>query len=55
MKPKLSKWDDPAKRTPKPETMETPGDFAEFTENMRRLMKAKPAPKPSASRVPASS
>jgi len=39
-------WEDPAKRQPKPETMETPGDFRQFTETMRKLMKVKPERKP---------
>jgi hypothetical protein len=48
------KWIDPAKRPPSPETMATPGDFDEFTEIMRKLMKVKPEPK-LVSRVRASS
>jgi hypothetical protein len=40
------KWSDPAKRPPKPETMNTPGDFGKFTETMRKLLKAKPLKKP---------
>jgi hypothetical protein len=44
-------WDDPAKRPPKPETMNTPGDFQKFTETMKTMLKAKPEKK-SASRVP---
>jgi hypothetical protein len=47
-------WRDPAKQPPKPETMNTSGDFAQFTENMRKLMRAKPEKKP-ASPVPVSS
>jgi hypothetical protein len=39
------KWDDPAKRPPKPETMNTPGDFRQFTESMRTMLKAKPEKK----------
>ena len=39
------KWDDPAKKPPKPETMETPGDFQKFTETMRTMLKAKPEKK----------
>lgn len=46
------KWVDPVKNRPaKEETLATRGDFAEFTENMRKLMKVKPVPKP-ASRAP---
>jgi hypothetical protein len=37
-----SAWVDPAKRPPKPETMNTPGDFGKFTELMKRLVKVKP-------------
>jgi hypothetical protein len=47
-------WQDPAKRPPKPQTMETPGDFRQFTDTMRKLMKVKPVRK-SASRGPVSS
>ena len=39
------KWVDPAKQPPKPETMNTPGDFAKFTEAMRTMLKAKPEKK----------
>jgi len=39
------RWDDPAKRPPKPETMATPGDFRQFTETMRTMLKAKPEKK----------
>jgi hypothetical protein len=45
------KWEDPAKRTPKPETMNTPGDFKVFTDLMRKIVEK---PKP-ASRGPAAS
>jgi hypothetical protein len=48
------KWQDPAKRLPNPETMETTGSFAQFTENMRKLMTVKPEKKP-ASPAPVSS
>jgi hypothetical protein len=41
-----SAWIDPAKRPPKPETMNTPGNFGQFTETMRKLLKAKPLKKP---------
>jgi hypothetical protein len=39
-------WEDPAKRPPKPETMNTPGDFRQFTESMKTMLKAKPEKKP---------
>jgi hypothetical protein len=32
------KWEDPAKHPPKPETMNTPGDFRRFTDLMRKLV-----------------
>jgi hypothetical protein len=39
----MKKWTDPVKNRPaKDETLATRGDFAEFTENMRKLMKVKP-------------
>ena len=38
-------WDNPAKRAPKDETMNTPGDFKKFTEIMRVMLKAKPEKK----------
>jgi hypothetical protein len=47
-------WIDPAKQSPKPETMNTPGDFAKFTEAMRTMLKAKPEKK-RASHAPAAS
>jgi hypothetical protein len=47
-------WIDPAKRPPSPETMATPGNFADFKETMRTMLKAKPEKKP-ASRAPVSS
>ena len=38
------KWEDPAKRPAKPETMNTPGDFREFTDLMKKIVgKPKPA------------
>ena len=37
------KWEDPAKRPPKPETMNTPGDFGAFTDLMKRIIHKKPA------------
>jgi hypothetical protein len=49
-----SAWVDPAKRPPKPETMNTRGDFRQFTETMRKMLKAKPEKKP-ASHAPAGS
>lgn len=37
-------WDDPVKHPPKPETMNTPGDFERFTDLMRKIVsKPKPA------------
>jgi len=36
------KWEDPAKRPPKPETMNTPGDFGAFTDLMKRIIHTKP-------------
>jgi len=37
-------WVDPAKQLPKPETMNTPGDFGRFTELMKKVVeKPKPA------------
>jgi hypothetical protein len=44
-------WIDPAKQSPKPETMNTPGDFGRFTDLMRKIVEK---PKP-VSRAPASS
>lgn len=44
-------WDDPVKRPPKPETMNTPGDFERFTDLMKKIVK-KPRP---ASHGPAAS
>ena len=32
------KWIDPAKLPPKPETMNTPGDFKVFTDLMRKIV-----------------
>ena len=32
------KWVDPAKQPPKPETMNTPGDFGKFTDLMRKII-----------------
>jgi hypothetical protein len=40
------KWDDPTKQPAKPETMDTQGDFRQFTETMRTMLKAKPEKKP---------
>jgi hypothetical protein len=31
-------WVDPAKQPPKPETMNTPGDFGKFTDLMRKIV-----------------
>jgi hypothetical protein len=36
------KWNDPAKRPPKPETMNMQADFGKFTDLMKRVVKAKP-------------
>jgi hypothetical protein len=38
-------WIDPAKQPPKPETMNTPGDFGRFTDLMRKIVE-KPKPHP---------
>jgi hypothetical protein len=38
------KWIDPAKRAPKPETMNTPGNFERFTDLMRKVVVQKPKP-----------
>jgi hypothetical protein len=46
------KWKDPAKQPPKPETMNTPGDFGVFIDLMRKIVPAKPktaSPGPAAS------
>jgi hypothetical protein len=32
------KWIDPAKQPPKPETMNTPGDFGVFTDLMKKIV-----------------
>ena len=45
------KWDDPAKQLPKPETMNTPGDFGQFTDLMKKIVEK---PK-EVSRAPAAS
>jgi hypothetical protein len=37
------KWDDPAKHAPKPETMNTLGDFGRFTDLMKKIVE-KPKP-----------
>jgi len=39
------KWSNPAKQLPHSETMSTPGDFRQFTEVMRTMLKAKPEKK----------
>jgi hypothetical protein len=36
------KWVDPAKHAPKPETMNTPGDFGRFTDLMKKVIAKKP-------------
>jgi hypothetical protein len=38
-----NKWSDPAKLPPKPETMNTPGDFGRFTDLMKKIVQ-KPKP-----------
>ena len=38
-----NKWSDPAKLPPKPETMNTPGDFKVFTELMEKIIHKQPA------------
>jgi len=43
-------WNDPAKQAPKPETMNTPGDFGRFTELMTKVIAKRPV-----FRAPASS
>jgi hypothetical protein len=43
--PSKKAWTDPAKRPASDETMNTPGDFRQFTETMRTMLKAKPAKK----------
>ena len=43
--PAKKAWTDPAKRPASDETMNTPGDFRQFTETMRTMLKAKPAKK----------
>jgi len=48
MKKKPSSWIDPAKQPPKPETMNTPGDFERFADLMKKVVTKK-----SASRAPA--
>ncbi len=40
------KWEDPAKRPPKPETMNTPGDFGAFTDLMRKIVEKPKAASP---------
>jgi hypothetical protein len=40
------KWEDPAKRPPKPETMNTPGDFGVFTDLMRKIVEKPKAASP---------
>lgn len=43
--PSKKAWTDPAKRPASAETMSTPGDFRQFTETMRAMLKAKPEKK----------
>jgi hypothetical protein len=53
----MKKWTDPVKNKPaKESTLDTKGDFRQFTELMRRIInKRKEEPKASSSRVPAAS
>jgi len=44
--PSKRKWIDPVKKSASVETMNTPGNFQQFTDTMRRLIKAKPLKKP---------
>jgi hypothetical protein len=59
VKSRKKNWIDPVKNVPaKDETMATTGNFADFTALMRRIVNKNAKsekPKPSASRVPASS
>jgi len=43
--PSKKVWSDPAKRPASPETMNTAGNFKQFTETMRTMLKAKPEKK----------
>jgi hypothetical protein len=46
-------WVDPTKRPPLESTMQTPGNFQDFTNLMRKIVnKPKPKPSSSSSRVP---
>jgi hypothetical protein len=38
-------WQNPVNRPPKQSTLDTPGDFRQFTETMRTMLKAKPEKK----------
>jgi hypothetical protein len=42
--PLKRQWKNPAKESPKPETMNTPGDFRVFTDVMKKIVRK---PKPS--------
>jgi hypothetical protein len=48
------KWKNPVKKAATAETLNTPGNFAQFTEAMRKMLKAKPEKKP-VFRAPAAS
>jgi len=39
-------WDNPVKHAPKPETMNTPGDFGAFTDLMRKIVEKPKAASP---------
>jgi len=43
--PSKKAWTDPAKRPPSAETMNTRGDFKQFTDTMKTMLKAKPEKK----------
>jgi hypothetical protein len=59
VKPRKKDWVDPVRNVPaKDETMATTGNFADFTALMRKIVNKNgksEKPRPSASRVPASS
>jgi hypothetical protein len=44
------KWKDPAKQPPKPETMNTPGDFERFTDLMRKIVQKRKSVSPGVAR-----
>jgi len=41
-----TKWQDPAKQPPKPETMNISGDFERFTDLMRKIVEKPKAASP---------